>query len=485
MMEALRTIASLQDALVALSDAGDPPLRISHRIDPYCEIAGAYAWYGAGAPTSKGIGGERALLFDNVGPGRASVLLGLFGSRDRCAYLLGCRKEEIAERLIAAAKSPIPPTVTTAPIPSQEVVLERGDLLSLPIPTAASTDSGPYITMGVVLASEPDGTHGNISIHRMCVKTPDTLTIWMVPGRDLEQLYLRARDQGQRLPISINIGLDPAIYVASACTGPLAPRGLNELGLAGAIRQQAVRLAPCLNIPVMCIADAEYVIEGEIGLETVPEGPPDAKSMPEFLGYDGTPHPTLPVVYVKTITHRENPVFQSVIGPGHEQSHLLAFGMEAAILDFFRQYVTHMVRNVRAHSGGGGQLLIFVQVRKQNDQDDGIVRRGAIAVLGAFRMVKQIVLVDDDVDLYDDQDVWWAMATRFQAGKDILIVPNVQGFPLDPSQKPEFHPSLSGVGMTDKVVLDCTVPFGRRERFKRSEFSQPSEELMREIRACK
>lgn len=484
MTDALRTIASLQDALAALSDAGDPPLRVSRRVDPYCELAGTYAWYGAGAPASRGVGGDRPLLFDNVGQNRASVLLGLFGSRDRCAYLLGCRKEEIADRIIAAAKSPMAPAITTDPAPSQEVVLGRIDLSSLPIPTIASADSGPYITMGVVLASEPDGTHGNISIHRMCVKSPDTLTIWMVPGRDLEQLYLQARDQGRRLPISINIGLDPAIYVASACTGPLASRGLNELGIAGAIRRQAVRLAPCLNVSAMCIADAEYVIEGEIGHESIPEGPPDAKSMPEFLGYDGSPHPALPVVYVKTITHRKNPVFQSVIGPGYEQSHLLAFGMEAAILDFFRRYITETVRNVRAHTGGGGQLLIFVQVRKQCNQDDGIVRRGGVAVLGAFRMVKQLVLVDDDVDLYDDQDLWWAMATRFQAGKDILIVSNVQGFPLDPSQAPEFHPALSGAGMTDKVVLDCTVPYGRRERFKRSEFSQPSEELMREIRSC-
>lgn len=120
-------------------------------------------------------------------------------------------------------------------------------------------------------------------------------------------------------------------------------------------------------------------------------------------------------------------------------------------------------------------------MQKASEQDDGVVRRAGLAVLGAFRMVKQVVLVDEDVDVFSDSDVWWAMATRLQASRDIAVLSNVQGFPLDPSQNPEFHPSLSGIGMTDKVVFDCTVPFKLKGRFRRSQFEPVPRELLREM----
>jgi len=111
-----------------------------------------------------------------------------------------------------------------------------------------------------------------------------------------------------------------------------------------------------------------------------------------------------------------------------------------------------------------------------------VVRRAGTALLGAFRMIKQVVLVDEDVDIFDDSDVWWAMATRFQAGRDLIVNKNQQGFPLDPSQNPEFHNNLSAAGMTDKVVFDCTVPFELRNRFRRSEFGAVHQDLVNQLR---
>jgi len=476
-----RDIADLRSALRFLEAIGDPPLHVARSIDPDSELAGVYAHFGAGTPTSFGMGNDRSVLFESAGSAAQQVLVGLFASRRRCARLLGCADEEIPRMILSAVQQPIPPVVTADPASCHERSLERVDLSRLPITTSTRGDAGPYITMGVVLASASDGMIGNISIHRLCVQSPDTLTIWMVPGRDLELMYLAARAEGKRLPVSINIGLDPAIYVASACTGPLAPPGFNELGIAGAIRGRAVELARCRTLPSLCIANAEYVIDGEIGHETIPESRNGNKSMPEFLGYDGAPHPALPVIHVRGIYCRRNPIFQTVIGPGLEQSHLLAFGMEAAALDFWRRYVGRCVRNVRAHPGGGGQLLLFIQLQKASEQDDGVVRRGGMAVLGAFRMVKQVVLVDEDVDVFTDADVWWAMSTRLQASRDIVVLANVQGFPLDPSQNKEFHPSLSGIGMTDKAVFDCTVPFNLKERFRRSQFEPVQLELLREM----
>lgn len=480
MVQESHSVTDLRSALRLLAASGDAPLTIREPVSPQFELAAAYAWFGGGTPVAGRPRGERALLFEQGGPLAASVLVGLFASRRRCAALLGCEELDIGERLVEAVRQPLEPVLVEG-APCQEVVHERVDLARLPIPTISPGDAGPYITMGVVFGSDPDGSLGNISIHRLCVQSADRLTIWMVPGRDLEQLYLAAKAQGRRLPISINIGLDPAVYVAAACTGPLAPPGSNELGIAGAIRGRAIGIAPCRSVPAHCIAHAEYVLEGEITHETIPESRPSSKSMPEFLGYDGAPHPALPVVHVTAITHRRDPVFQTVIGPGCEQSNLLAFGMEAGILDFLGRYVTKRVCNVRAHPGGGGQLLVFIQVSKTADQDDGMIRRAGTAVLGAFRMVKQVVLVDDDVDLFNDSDLWWAMATRFQVGRDAIVIGNIQGFPLDPSQSADFHSGLSAAGNTDKVVLDCTVPFRLRRRFQRSRFGAIPEGVLKEI----
>lgn len=477
-------IHDLRSTLRYLGLVGDPPLVVRSNISHYHEIAAAYAWYGGGTPVAGPTQGEHAVLFDNVGPGSAQVLLGMFSSRKRCASLLGCEEAYIGHRLLDAVINPIAP-VEANEVPCQEEVERTPDLQQLPIMTTAPGDAGPYITMGVVMASNQDGRLGNISVHRLCVKSANELTIWMVPGRDLERLYLTAKAEGRRLPVSINIGLDPAIYIASACTGPLTPPGFDELSVAGAMRERAVEVSSCSTVAAQCIANAEYVIEGEIGHEVLPESDRGGKSLPEFLGYDGGAHPGLPVVYVTAITHRRNPIFQAVIGPGLEQSHLLAFGMEAAALDFLSRYVSDRFKNVRAHPGGGGQLLLFVQMQKENEQDDAVARRAGTALMAAFRMVKQIVLVDEDVNIFNDADVWWAMATRLQAGQDIITVDNIQGFPLDPSQTPEFHKGISSVGATGKVCFDCTVPFRLRERFQRSEFGSVPDEVKEELMQAK
>jgi 4-hydroxy-3-polyprenylbenzoate decarboxylase len=293
----------------------------------------------------------------------------------------------------------------------------------------------------------------------------------MVPGRHLESFYLSAKAQGKTLPIAIHIGLDPAVYMASCCPSPLVPLGFNELDIASSLRGRPFEISPCIAIDANCISHAEYVLEGEITDEIIPESDSSQYSMPEFLGYNGKVHPGLPVVKIKAITHRYDPVYQTVIGPGYEQSNLLGFGLEAAILEFLRSNVSTNIINAYCSSAGGGYLLLFLQFRKECEQHDGMVKQAALAVFGAFRMIKQIVLVDEDVDVFNEQDVWWAMTTRFQADIDLTTISNVQGFPLDPSQNPDYSPIISSPGLTAKAVFDCTVPYRLKEAFKRVEFS--------------
>jgi 4-hydroxy-3-polyprenylbenzoate decarboxylase len=149
--------------------------------------------------------------------------------------------------------------------------------------------------------------------------------------------------------------------------------------------------------------------------------------------------------------------------------------MEAAIVYYIRQHISDRIVSAYCSSAGGGLLLAFLQFRKEQDQDDGVVRRAALAALGTFRMLKQIVLIDEDVDVFNEEDVWWAMTTRFQADRDILMMQNTQGFPLDPSQDPAYSATITSPGLTTKAVFDCTVPFRLKKRFQRSIFYLPDQ----------
>ena len=386
----------------------------SSPIQAYCEAASIYAQKAGGVPVKAPTSVGPAILFERLMPSNRAAVVGMFGSRQRCASYLGTTHDKIADHLIAAARTPIAPVLSERAPVHEVIQTENIDLRALPNFTLTSGDAGSYITLGLSMAKDPLSEGRNISVHRLCVQGPDTLTIWMVPGRHLESFYLSAKAQGKALPIAIHIGLDPAVYMASCCPSPLVPLGFNELDIASSLRGRAFEISPCVSIDAHCISHAEYVLEGEITDEIVPESDSSNYSMPEFLGYNGKVHPGLPVVKIKTITHRHNPVYQTVIGPGYEQSNLLGFGLEAAILDFLRNNVTTNTINAYCSSAGGGYLLLFLQFRKDSEQHDGLVKQAALAVFGVFRMIKQIVLVDEDVDVFNEQDVWWAMTTRFQ-----------------------------------------------------------------------
>lgn len=462
-------IHDLKSALIYLEEKGDAPLRYTLPVKAEYELAALYAAQGGGVPVASPTGPGMPMLFEHVKPVNKPVLTGMFGTRRRCAMLLGAEEYNMADFLLNAAANPIEPVKCEQP-PCQEVIQKCVNLSELPIPTMSVKDAGPYITLGLVVAKHPVTGESNISIHRLWVKSSDELTIWMVPGRHLEGFYLVAKEMGMPLPISINIGLDPAVYIASCCTSPVAPEGFNELAIAGGLRRQPVKISSCLSVAADCLSDAEYVLEGEITHEYAPEGQLGGYSMPEFLGYDGKSHPHLPVVRITGVTSSANAIFQSVIGPGYEQSNLLALGMEAGVLQYVRSQVTSRITNAYCSSSGGGQLLLFAQFHKKSDEDDLAVRRAGTMILQSFRMIKQVVMVDEDVNLFSEEEVWWAMATRFQADVDIMVLPKLDGFHLDPSQMPGMSPQITKPGMTAKVAFDCTVPYRMRNPFIRTSF---------------
>ncbi|MFD0588647.1 UbiD family decarboxylase [Paenibacillus sp. GCM10027627] len=462
-------VYDLRSAIDWLTRHDDPPLMISTPVRARYELASHYSMYG-GTPVAAPTGKGPSVYYEKVTPAEKSVLAGLFGTRKRCAILLGTEEERMSDIVLSAIRYPIEPEVREE-WGIDASYREGVDLNKLPIPTMTPDDAGPYITLGVVVAKHPVTGEANVSIHRLWVKSGNELTIWMVPGRDLERFHHAAKGLGTNLPITINIGLDPAVYIAASCTGAIAPYGCNELSIAGGIRKRPVKLSPCRSNSGHYIANAEYVLEGEITHEYCAEGDAGGYSMPEFLGYTGKAHPYLPIIKITGIRERRDAIFQTVIGPGYEQSNLLAVGMEASILHFLRQHFPTPILNAYCSSSGGGQLLAFVQVNKRNEQDDVIARQAGIALISTFRMIKQVVMVDEDVNLFSEEEAWWAMATRFQADSDLIVLPGMQGFPLDPSQMPGMSSSIKMPGMTSKAVFDCTVPYQWKHQFRRTSFS--------------
>ncbi|MDJ0461628.1 UbiD family decarboxylase [Streptomyces sp. H27-C3] len=469
-----RRLADLRTALAGLDLMPGELVRVREEVPARFGVSSHYAkWAGTPAPPPTGPG--PAVLFERVTPSSATaearaVLMGLYGTRRRAAALLGTTPALLPHRLLDAVAAPVPPVrVREGGAPAR--VTLAPDLTALPVPVLTDEDAGPYLTLGAVLATDPETGVRNLSIHRMCVQGPDLLSIWMVPGRDLEAAYRSALRAGRPLPVAIHLGLGPAVLLSSCCPTSLVPTGLDELAVAGALGGAPVELAPCRTVDAECIADAEYVLEGELLPDLAPENAQGPAATPEFLGYQGRAHPSLPTVRITGITAREGAILQAVSGPGHEQSVLLGFGMEAAVLGRLREWDAP-VKSVLCHTAGGGQLMVVLQwLAKRSAADDELVRKASESVLEEFRMAKMVVSVDEDVDLESDEDLWWAMTTRMQADRDVVVLPDREGFPLDPTQSTGYSASLSADGRTAKVVFDCTVPYAQLSRFHRPRFT--------------
>jgi len=195
--------------------------------------------------------------------------------------------------------------------------------------------------------------------------------------------------------------------------------------------------------------------------------------MPEFPGYDGDANPAVNVVKVKAITHRKDPIFQTMIGPSEEHVSMAGIPTEASILELVDKAIPGKVTNVYNPSAGGGKLMTIMQIHKDDEADEGLQRQAAILALSAFKELKTVILVDDDVDIFDMNDVMWTLNTRFQGDKDIMVLPGMRNHPLDPSERPEYDPkSIRVRGMSSKTILDGMVPFDMKNQFERAKFKE-------------
>ncbi len=387
------------------------------------------------------------LLFENVKGTSMPVVVNCYATRGRVARGIGVSKEDLGKRVNDAYMNPIPPVeVSSGPV--QEVVLagDELDLRKLPAMMYHDTDGGSYITAGIVFAKDPDTGVFNLSYNRLMVKGRDRIGIFMTVGKHLNSLYSKMEEQGRSLEIAVAIGNHPAWAIGALAIGPYEE---EELGIVGALKGSPLEMVRCKTVDSMVPAGAEMVLEGEIKPFTrEKEGP-----FGEFTGY-ATRAGMNPVLCLKAITHRNNPIYQDICGGQHREHLIMAtIPMEANYLRAVKGAVPE-VEAVRVPA----PFTLIISMRKKYE---GQARTAMLAAFNADLYLKHAIVVDHDIRISDLQHVLWAIATRVQAERDIFIVPRVRGSALDPSADPLGVVDKMGIDATAKPSLDRFAPVNR------------------------
>jgi 2,5-furandicarboxylate decarboxylase 1 len=386
-----------------------------------------------------------ALLFENVNESKVPVLGGVFATRKRALLALEMSEKQYGEKFHQALEHLVPPRKISSG-PCKEVVLksEDADLSRFPIPIFSQNDSGPFITAGLVISKDPESARNNTSIYRLQVHGPRRLGI---KAQQLARQLRKAEAKGEKLPVAIAIGTDPVLMLASQWD---APYGVDELELAGALRGEPVEVVRAETVDLLVPATAEVVIEGYIQprMREV-EGP-----FGEVGGYS-TPKFPKPVIEVTAITHRKNPIFQAALtGMPTTENHILRqIPMEAT---YYWELKKRHPGVTAVHFPAAGAILFLVIIAVK--QTYLYEARNAIASMFATRRNKIIIVVDDDVDIYDMEKVMWAVATRSRPEEDVVVFPRLSTSGMDPSA---FRLEGTDSFWNSGLGIDATKPYGQ------------------------
>jgi UbiD family decarboxylase len=384
-------------------------------------------------------------IFEDVRGYDLKIATGICGSRELIAAAIGIEPAALHGALNEAMRNPLEPGEANSAAFSEA----EPDLSHLPIARYYPRDGGPYISSAIVSAKSPDGSIENVSIHRMMVLDRRRLAIRIVP-RHLFRLCEMARASGSRsLPIGVAIGLHPSVLLAASSP---APFGVSEYAVANRLMGGGLRLAELGNSTRVPF-DAEIAMEGEISLEELEdEGP--------FVDLTGTYDIVRrqPVVRIDKVYKRDGAIYHALLPGGPEHAILMGLPYEARIREAVAAAVP-TVKDVRLTPGGCCWLHAVISIEKQADGDG---KNALLAAFAAHPSLKHAVVVDSDIDISDPAAVEWAIATRFQGDRDLIIIRGARGSSLDPSADQE---SLT----TTKLGFDATRPMSKpRDKFLRA-----------------
>ena len=405
------------------------------------------------AAIAKRLDGDRAAYFPNAGGGSMPVVSGFMSKRSWIAEAMGVPESGLLARFRRAAEKPQScQEVGATDAPCQQVVHKGADVLKLlPVPTHSEHDNGPYITAGLVIARNPVTGVQNVSINRIQVHSGTRMAILMLP-RHLLAFYKEAESRHEALEVAVVIGVDPLTLLASQA---IAPIDCDELEIASALHGSPLPVVRCQTNRVHVPANSEIVIEGRLlpGVRE-PEGP-----FGEFPKYYSAKE-RREVIEVDAITHRDNPIYHTIVPAEMEHLLLGAIPREATILAHLQRSFPNVL-DVHLSIGGVGRYHLFIKIRKTHE---GQPKNVICAAFGAHYDIKQVIVVDEDVEVHEPRQVEWAVATRFQADRDLVVIQGAQGSVLDPSTTTGLHfaegtaPPAHIQGLSAKMGLDATRP---------------------------
>ena len=385
------------------------------------------------------------MLFSHIKESEFRVAGNLFCTKAAFAEYLGIQTHEIIPTLIKAIDQHSPCEIIQVG-PCQEEVDLAPNLERLPLLRHCAGDGGRYISSGVVIARHP--RYGqNVDFHRCMQFSPTEMAMRVVKGRHFDAFL----NELKQVDVAVCIGCPPNVLAAAATS---VAAGVNELEIANAL--QPLQVVQAQTVDVYVPAEAEFVLEGTVYLErTHPEGPfVDLTETQDIIRQQ-------PVFVVKAITHRQDAIWHALL-PGALE-HKLLMGMPREPTIFKKVNAVVPCLDVNVNPGGCSWLHTIVQIDKQHEED------GKKAIEAAFEghtSCKHVFVVDRDIDIYNPLEVEWAMATRFQADRDLVIKDKAPGSSLDPSAE-------SGSYLTTRVGFDLTKPLASQGKsFSKTPFPE-------------
>jgi UbiD family decarboxylase len=376
---------------------------------------------------------EQPIIFDNLKGYPYKIFSGITSNRDIIAAGLGTTKDKLLLKLVESLRHPKTPEIVEK-APCQEVIITDPDLSKIPLLYHLDGDGGRYGSATVATIKDPD-TGRNVSYHRLMEIGKNKFTVRLIKKRQTRTTYDKTDGD---IEMAVCIGNSTAVMIA-ASLGP--PPGVDEFSIANALDETP--LVKCVTKDLEVPAESEFVFEGRITRDLDKEGPfVDLTETRDFERQE-------PVFVVDCITHRKNAMYQALIPGRFEHKILMGMPKEPTIYDEVSKVVD--CRNVLVTMGGGSWLHAIIQIKKKQPKD------GKKAIEAAFighKSMKHVVIIDYDVDIYNPIAVEWAIATRFQGDKDMILKTNQPGSSLDPSGKHEEGKKT----LTTKIGIDATIP---------------------------
>jgi 2,5-furandicarboxylate decarboxylase 1 len=392
--------------------------------------------------------GEQPVFFERVNGSDIPVVAGLVSSKELVARALGVEKEQLLRKLSSAITAPSPPDVVKEG-ECQQNIEKQVDLTRLPIMRYTEKDGGKYVASAVAIVRDPE-LGRNMCFHRLMLLDRNRFVARIVEDRGTDTALKKS---GGELEIAMCIGNSAAVLLAASTS---LPKGVDELGMANALER--TELVKCKTVDIEVPRNCEIVLEGRITKERAPEGP--------FLDLTGILDKVRqqPVIEVSCVTYRDHPVYQTILAGRRE--HRLLMGMPKEPTIFNEANKVCECKDVYITVGGCSWLHAVVQIKKKNSEDG---KKAIAAAFEGHKSLKHCVVVDDDINIYDPNDVEWAIATRFQADKDAVILPRQGGSSLDPSGDLTEGKKAA----TCKMGLDATIPFTATGKgFKRTDYAR-------------